>query len=438
MKRKIISIICFFVVFFCMQFVVGTFLLKGDTDSMSRIVTHEMRKTEHIDTLFLGDSQIRRSLNIPLFDELTGNENFSMATSSQNIDGSYALLQECYKYHPEIKDVYVCLNYCGNYQGDFWDRSNLKNTYAISDYLTDSKIKFDYLIHASSPKYYLNHSLRIGKNRTSGNPKNIIKTLKHRLNGTYKNFIYTDTAQDDYVGKGCFVSKKSLSKPLIKKDDELNVFNESEVSSDYTNTILKICDFCKKNNLRIMFITIPVEKYNLYSVINYDGYNKLVSDLLESLNIKYYNFNLVRNEFLSFDYTDFYDAEHLDYEGSLKFTKLFYEFIKADEESRNKYLYTSFDEMQHSSPNGIFGMMYNLSDDGKIFNFTPLTNISEVSKITYDYYIKTKENFEPLVLGTNNPCVVLPENSKGKIQIDVKYGEEKTAFTVDFNTLWIK
>ena len=78
-----------------------------------------------------------------------------------------------------------------------------------------------------------------------------------------------------------------------------------------------------------------------------------------------------------------------------------------------------------------------MNKKGKI---TTVTNMNDLSSLTYDYfYIDSNNNEVPLKLNTSETTINYPENSNGRIKV-VNYinGSFSSQFEKDFNTLWIK
>lgn len=73
---------------------VMNYLYVDDTDAFSRYVLHEFyEETENIDRLYLGSSHVFCDINPVILDGINGDNNFDLATSSQQLNTSYYLLR---------------------------------------------------------------------------------------------------------------------------------------------------------------------------------------------------------------------------------------------------------------------------------------------------------------------------------------------------------
>lgn len=414
------------------------FILKADYNSLGRIMVHEMHTEDKIDVLLLGDSHLRKAINIPLIEEYSNKKVFSASSSNQEIDTSYALLQECYTFHPELKEVYVSLDYFYTYIGDFKDRTKMNNIYNISDYLKNKKVKYDFLFNATSPKYYINHVLQFNKDKVSFNSRKIVLNLQSLITGNYWKYPYPESEDEIYLGKGCCVSYEKLDSPIIMEADIVS-FEEEKISRDYINTINKIIAFCKKNNLKVTFLTIPEELFSIYSIQNYDSFASCLKEQVNNPLFEYYDFNYTKKEFLNLSISDFYDNEHQNYDGSVKTTAFFNQFISSPAEKRQNFFYNSLNEKSLAMEDLFCGIYYELSESKDSLIIYPVYNYYKNSTLSFDYYLYANTEKIPLLLNTESNIVELPESTEGLINVIIRMNDKQVLdFDYSFNTLWMK
>lgn len=87
------------------------YILVDDIRSYTRIMLHEMyHQEENIDVLFIGSSHCYRSLNPDVIDKIWNKNTFNGGTSSQCLDGSYAILNEVAREN-DLETVYLEMFY---------------------------------------------------------------------------------------------------------------------------------------------------------------------------------------------------------------------------------------------------------------------------------------------------------------------------------------
>ena len=437
-KKRIIKIFVFLIVFFILNFVAG-WIMKGNFyNSFGRIMMHDLHTADQIDLLFMGDSHLYSSLDVHKLDKDLGVHSFSAATASQEVDGTLAILQETIAKHPEIKKVLIDVDYYNNFSGDFKNRKHLRNVYVVSDNLQDQKIRFKYLLKATSPKYYLNHILIFGKNRIAGNPKDALIMIKSLLNGDYWKYEYPVSEEQTYTGNG-FIRYETHNEEFICKEDYNLAFYRDEVSKDWYEHFYKIINLCQENNIQLDFFANPELFYKVCNYVNYEQYILFMNDLLKDTGCRYYDFNLLKPEYLDLGYADYNDLEHMYASGAEKFTDFMESFLTSTDDEKNSMFYTSLQEKRDSMKDTVFGFNYELSDDGKSVKFIPVATRSDLP-LTFDYYYTDESgNKTQLSAGTKETTLTYPEHASGKVEA-VCYldGNFYCTFSNDFNTLWIK
>lgn len=431
MKNKALKIVLFIGIFLILNFCAG-WLMKGNMyNSFGRATLHDLHTKENIEVLFLGDSHLYAGLDVNAIEEKTGLGCITVATASQEPDGHYVILRETLKYHPELKQVYVDLDYMNNFEGEFKDRNHLRNIYTISDNLKDKKLKADYLLHATSPKYYLNHILLFGKNRISGNPKDAVTMLKSLITREYWSYAPPVSGEQHYIKNG-YIPDYEVNTNYYFREYEQVIFNEFNVSNDWFKYVNKIIDFCKENNLELNFIEVCESDYKIYNATNYNDYYEFIKRIAESNNLNYYDFNL--SVTLDLTYEDFYDAEHLNYNGSQKFTECLYNTIFK--ENYFSPFYESIEEKKNFQSERITGFNYIVSEDGKSITILPVQN-KTYSINHYAYYLNDFDT--PISEITQDNTITLPPSTNGKLLIKCFLNEQEyCTLEYNFNTEWIK
>ena len=161
--KNALAVICFIALFVaCGSFL--RYILVDDSSSYTRVMMHEMyEQEENIDILFVGSSHCYRSLDPRITDEMFGANTFNVGTSSQQIDGSLALLREVAKTN-DLDQVYLEVYYEISQMPAFEERTDMVSTYIVSDYMRPSFHKLGYLLNASSKEHYSNSFILARRN----------------------------------------------------------------------------------------------------------------------------------------------------------------------------------------------------------------------------------------------------------------------------------
>lgn len=441
-KKLIIKFILFICIFWIFQYVVGL-LLRDDYTTLTRTVIHYMHKAEVIETVILGDSHTYYAINPDLLTNETNVETYLCGSAAQDLDGTYALLRETHKFHPELKNVYIDIDYYIFNHSSIKSRSVLTSIWIISNYLKDIKIKMDYLFHAVPPKYYPDIFLKIGKDKFQINPKANLEATIARINGDYRNFRFSEDSKLASFSKGYLpkINESDDDNDVFINEKSLKPFSINQINSDWYNYMEKIIDYCNNNNLNLVLLSIPSDFGRFLSMGNYDEYYNYISQYFKNKNLIYYDLNLCKKEFLNFSKSDYCDDEHLSRQGAEKLSNFLVKLLNNSNYGDNlKYFYNSFSERVLDEDESIYGFNLIENEYKQSCTFIPISNKKENSIITYNYYfIKNKNERIILKSNTTDNTIEYPVKANGIIQVDC-YINDKLVSKVsqNFDTRWFK
>lgn len=308
------------------------YLLTDDTRSYTRLMMHEMyNQDENIDVLFLGSSHCYRSLNPAVTDEIWSCNTFNAGSSLQGLDSSYALLVEAHKQY-NLQQVYVELYY-GVTNEIFHNRTDMTATYLISDYMKPSLNRTRLLLNASTSEYYVNGFILGRRNWEKLFDSNYILDLYARKSTpSYKNYEYIDDISigDSYMGKGYCASTMSMDNDSNYTEFPPAPISDNYISADCQKYMVKIIEYCEKNDIQLCFFSAPMADFYLDLMGNYDSYISQVKSIVEPYNVEYYDFNLCSNDYLMIDGFDYMEPQHLNINGSFKFSTVFSQFFTGE------------------------------------------------------------------------------------------------------------
>lgn len=368
-KIKIITaVLCFFILCIACGKLFN-YLLVDDTKSYTRIMMHEMYEQENIDILFVGSSHCYRSLNPEITDEVFDANTFNAGSSSQAMDASYALIKEAAR-NNDIQHIYLEVFFDIARQGRYKDRTELVSTYIVSDYMKPSWNKLNFMLNATSKEYYIN-SFIISRREwekffDSDYVMNLVQTKQTE---DYKNYQYpyTEEMEEFYVEKGYVQSRKIVREDLayLASIDVWNSINESDVSEDWLDSLKDIISFCEKEKIGLTLISAPMTDILLQSIGNYDAWIVYVNQLLEGTNVKYYDFNLCKDDYFQGTTAYFKDEHHLNGEGANAFSEVFAKFFTG-QITEEELFYNSYNEKVANFEPRMLGLVYSKNEDENI------------------------------------------------------------------------
>lgn len=427
-----IKLFLFGIIFYIICFL-AAFILRDDMNAYTRILMHDLHQQKNIDILFCGASHVSHGLNPMILDKRLKKETFCAGTPSQQLDGTYTILREAIKQH-KIGKVYVELDFAVAKGTDLSKRKPSEDIFLISHYLTDPAIKFDYIVHSTSPKYYLNSFLPIGMNKLiTLDPGKIYKNIKSKATGEYYKYIYK-SKNSSYAGKGSILDDDAVENGTFFSNGEVPIPLD-ELNKNWENRLDSIITLCRINDIPVSFYANPSTDFYLLERQNYDDYNAAVRKFLSKYNLPYYDFSLCKEQYFQLEDHDFSDDNHLNKFGVQKFSDFFCSFEDGTID-KSSLFYPTFKAKMDNQPSHIYGLELFTSEDKKSMRIQPVLNHGDRNKITYDVYIKTNDEKTIIAKGTLNTVIDFPENTYGTITIISYYdGIKQNTVTKQYTSL---
>lgn len=385
----------------------------------------QKKEGRNIDVLFSGASHVSHGIDTTVSDAVFGKNTFCTGSAGQNIEGSYAIIQQALKLY-DVEKIFVELDFAIATRPPVKDRSGFKPDYSLLKSIRDPRIKLDYMLSMSSPRYYLNSILPIGKDKhMTLNPKDLKFRLKSFFNGDYWSYNYVDK-DADYAGKGSLldirvVENGTFSSPVV--EGPIHVEN---VNSDWVRTIDKIIEDCRQKNVELIFYNMPNSDFYLNEKGNYDEYYSFCRDFCSERGFEFYDFNLAKEEYLPLEDCDFHDDNHFNKYGVKKWTEIFCSFF-LDKYDRSDFFYSSYAEKMQAQEDKIYGLVLLEKDDGRAMDVVPVVNHVEPERITYDVFLDLGDGEEPFMKnasgGSFQFCALSSDN---------EYGSDRNCFEIRF------
>lgn len=367
--KKGISIILFLAAFVaCGEF--WRYLLIDDTESYTRVMMRQMYQEESIDVLFVGSSHVYQSIVPEIMDESLDCRTFNAGTSSQSMDGSLALIKEAAARH-DLQHVYLELYYDVSSSDDYKTRTELTNTYIISDYMRPSLRKVEYLIQASDKAYWINSFVIPRRNWSDFFNEPYVRNLfLSKRTHTYKAHTLPklDGASQYYVDRGFVANDSSSPKEADWIENAYGAIQvyESLPNSDWENSLFSIMRFCKARGIGLSLFVAPERIGKLAGKGDYQNWHDYIQGLADRNGVKLYDFNLCSSEYFDANnHALFRDEQHVNTLGATEFSRLFGGLItgRISEES---LFYDTFEEKLNDEAPTVYGLaeLKNNVDEG--------------------------------------------------------------------------
>lgn len=314
--RKILRAAAFCLTFIILMYTIN-FIFWDDIHSLSRLTMSEMYNYNgNIDTVVLGSSYVVHGFNPKIADEVSGAHTYNAATKLQAPDGSYYMLKEIIKHH-KVSTVYID---CNNVIMSQFKSVNYGANSIISVYMKPSLDKYRFVYESGGGEALLKNAFPFLIRKKL----NFIPIIKAKLTDGYKpwNYRYVNLDDEEYAGLG-YVIKDGV----MKDDDNYESIwdiDPSEPLTEFSRYNLKrIADLCRRNNIRLVLMTVPVASEMVRRTDNVQVYIDAVQAFADENNIEYHNYNLARSRYCSMKISDYSDKEHLNDTGAANFTRQF-------------------------------------------------------------------------------------------------------------------
>ena len=401
-------------VFFLLFFVLSTFLaffLKNDFSKYSRLVMQDFYEQKNIDYLFCGASHVSHGIIPEILSKKLNKNVFCAGTSAQELSGTYYIIKEAINRY-KLKCIFVDLDFemAVGENINFFNKEPGKNIYIISSYLKNPIIKTEYLLTATSPKYYLNSFFPLGIYKDiEPNPQTIATNIKTKIfTKDYYNYKYNET--DFLYLRGGAIIKNEAIKNRAFYDFEENISKIQDINKEWLYYLNKIISICKKNNIKLVFYSAPIPDFFLNTSGNYDFYYSFVNDYLKENGYDFFDFNLCRQKYLKLEDCDFYDNNHLNNNGMRKFTDVFFQFI-TKAKTQNEMFFSTYKEKLEIQQPCIYGILLKKLD-GNTINIVPVMNFNNFQQVKFNIYRIDNENDEILYKFSDGNKIIIPQDSK--------------------------
>lgn len=419
--KRIISVV--FAI--CLFLSIGSllrYILVDDTESYTRVMMHQMYESEkNIDIAFVGSSHVYRSFVPEITDKRMKGYTFNAGSSSQCMDGSYAMIRELCSHH-NVKDIYLELYYGIAESSEYDERSYNTSTYILSDYMKPSLRKLKFLCDSSSKECWTDGFILARRNwKDLFNGERIISLLRKKNAENYKNYQLSRTDNPQYyVDRGFVANDSVLAEDAywnsqawgeIDKAVKLTAYN------DWYQSLLNIIVYCQKKNVNLIFFIAPEPEQTIVGKGNYQKYHDFIRSIANKYNIAFYDFNFCKSSY--FDTNDrkmFMDADHLNTQGAERFSELFSDFF-MNKISEDELFYNTLNEKLETEEPHVYGLAGPCKNSESDLSKGYIISNRE-SELEYKIEIRTDSGEEKLIQDYSvNKYFSLPAEEHGTLKV---------------------
>lgn len=398
-----------------------------EPDYASRIMWKSFYAQDDVDTIFLGSSHVYCDVDVYVVDEVMNCKSFDMATSSQRLQESYYNLIEANQKY-DIKNVYVELYYeeSTDKDGDYKTVNAMKNSWKNTDYMGKGFVWLEGVWKMNDSEHLLDALMPFVRYRAYLFDWDYIsEQISIKKSDDYKNYKYHyDFSENgfyeiDLNRKGFWYSTKIIDDFIYTPSREKC---DMCMTNDAEKYLKKIIEYCHEHEISLKLFVSPIYETQLISTEGgYDTYLNYVQALADEYSIPFYDFNIIKKEYLKLDTDDFYDVGHLNSKGAEKFTRILCDVFSNENLDKNMYFYDSFSEKMQNEIPRLYGI-YWVNKNDRVIKIAASDNSNMEFKVVFeqidDESLENNTSSNVMLQDYNkNREIIIPKVEHGKIII---------------------
>ncbi len=284
-----------------------------------------------LDAVYLGSSEVYAFFQPPLAWDKYGIAVHNFTSNSQPFEAAKYIIEECRKTQPDA--VYII------------DTKQLIKNYTQDKYVVNLHYLFDYW-PASTTKYKAMTELLFGGNYSFLNiyQKFELYVPLYRYHDRWQSLTEEDISRSLNGLKGGSNFNRFLYNVADVEDLSIVYDYGTQPIEDYREEALRdLCQYCIDNDVKVMFVSSPV---CLENVDKRQKYN-YIGQIIQEYGLYFRDFNYEYDEIGIVFEEDYYDRDHSNIYGSMKYTDYFSQILIEQwgfEDKRGQEEYSSWDQ----------------------------------------------------------------------------------------------
>lgn len=266
-----------------------------------------------IEVAIFGTSLAMNGLDPMVFDEKLGLNTFNFATSKQDLECSYYLMEQIDRDNP-LKMVVMNISGATLKENDS-EAENYARNKAVWDayYTRDSKVRHFFDLYGMKEyEKVLMYSYNM-------HDSNLISLNKINNNIYYKNHVdeLLEKMPEKYAGKG-HVSNPNNIKPGTRIRDEYIVaksYEEDVINEENIKYLKKMLSYCQENGIRMVMVTTPPSPAIIDLLTGKEEMYAFYSDLANEYGAEYYYYSEEELK-ATYDTPYYFEWSHLNTHGA--------------------------------------------------------------------------------------------------------------------------
>ena len=326
--KRALSIVLF-VVGIALIYKLLEYPLFDDTKAQTRVTFHDYYETDPIDILFVGTSHTVRALDaVTMTDEL-GESVFNLGTSGQNLVETEYLIRDA------VENRGIRRIYCEISNSRFFRKGGVPEAiYIVTDYFKNIYYCAKLIFFNLKTDAWLG---ALGVRRS-------IEPLKFSLSGALKTMeAKKDPSYINYKGTSAYAGRGQWPVYSISYDDEGYAFNVNSNSIDKKDInnvhlnqldhIRNIIRICRENDARLVFYIPPYSEQYMQNAPDYLDITNLAKGVVEGEDATVIDLNLVKDEYLKLNPSDFQNGDHVMIQAGKKVSSFLARYISEPDEA---------------------------------------------------------------------------------------------------------
>lgn len=306
-----------------------TFVFEPHAGS-AEVMWTDFRKEKNLDTVFVGPSLCMQSFNPYIYNDLTGQSSFNMATVGQPMEATRAAVREALK-EDSIHTVVLGIGFY-----DLGDTKSKNAEFAFYRGLrnaSDHPVLTDLEFVLSPDHFGKEESINYLFPWVFNHTKYVKDNIKFKLAG--KSMLddgWLNGTNRTYIGKGFLSITAEIPDGADMNDTSWNIYPNHDFSDRTMGVLDDIIAMCQEKGVDLIVVNTPHPPYDVLSYGKNGEYFALedrLSAYLAEKGVDYYNFSLLKPEYAVFDRSCFEDFEHVNDTGARRFTKAFVDVLQA-------------------------------------------------------------------------------------------------------------
>ncbi|MBE6991445.1 MAG: hypothetical protein E7430_02555 [Ruminococcaceae bacterium] len=274
---------------------------------------------ETLDAVYVGSSEVYTFFQPPLAWDKYGIAVHNFTSNSQPFEAAKYIIEECRKTQPDAVYIIDTKQLIKEYKQDKY----VINMHYLFDYWPASVTKYKAMVGLLTGRFeflniYQKFELFVPLYRYHDRWQELTEEdISRRLNGlkggsNYSRFLYN-----------------------VADIDELSIVydhNTRPIEQVHEDTLRDLCQYCIDNDIKVMFVSTPVCLENVEKRQNYN----YIGEIIKEYGLYFRDFNFEYEEIGIDFYHDYYDRDHTNVYGSMKYTDYFSKILIEEQGFKDK------------------------------------------------------------------------------------------------------